>query len=105
MGHIRLGILPYSKRWQDAVDLLGSEVTVHEIAEAAAKASELDLSRAIQDPRFQFMSSLLVRLPLLARALGFEDALANLDRIAHTRSRADVHNQTKQHVHCGSCSQ
>lgn len=27
------------------------------------------------------------------------------DQIAHTRSCADVHNQTKQHVHCGRCSQ
>ncbi|SPH24387.1 7-cyano-7-deazaguanine synthase [Defluviimonas aquaemixtae] len=27
------------------------------------------------------------------------------DQIAHTRSCADVHNQTIQHVHCGRCSQ
>lgn len=27
------------------------------------------------------------------------------DQIAHTRSCADVHNQTKQHPHCGRCSQ
>lgn len=27
------------------------------------------------------------------------------DQIAHTRSCADVHNQTKQYVHCGRCSQ
>lgn len=26
-------------------------------------------------------------------------------QIAHTRSCADVHNQTKQHLHCGRCSQ
>lgn len=26
-------------------------------------------------------------------------------QITHTRSCADVHNQTKQHVHCGRCSQ
>lgn len=78
MGHIRLGTLPRSKKWQDVVDLLGSEVSLHEIAEAAAKASERDLSRASQDPRFQFISSLLVRLPLLARAPGFEKALTDL---------------------------
>jgi len=41
MGHIRLGILPHTKKWQDVVDLLGSGVSVHEVAEAAAKASEL----------------------------------------------------------------
>ncbi|MCK0103442.1 hypothetical protein [Pseudohalocynthiibacter sp. F2068] len=27
------------------------------------------------------------------------------DQIAHSRSCADVHNQTKQHPHCGRCSQ
>jgi hypothetical protein len=31
--------------------------------------------------------------------------LGMADQIAHTRSCADVHNQTKQHVHCGRCSQ
>ncbi len=78
MGHIRLGTLPQSKKWRDVVGLLDSEASVAAIAEAAAKASELDLSRASKDPRFQFISSLLVRLPLLARAPGFEDALAEL---------------------------
>lgn len=31
--------------------------------------------------------------------------LSMVEQIAHTRSCADVHNQTKQHVHCGRCSQ
>lgn len=31
--------------------------------------------------------------------------LGMADKIADTRSCADVHNQTKQHVHCGRCSQ
>ncbi|UUV05883.1 7-cyano-7-deazaguanine synthase [Ruegeria sp. YS9] len=31
--------------------------------------------------------------------------LGAADQIRHTRSCADVHNQTKQHVHCGRCSQ
>ena len=52
--------------------------SVDAIAEAAAVASELDLSRASKDPRFQFVTSLLVRLPLLARAPGFEEALGEL---------------------------
>lgn len=78
MGHIRLGTLSQSKKWRDVVGLIDSDAPIDEIAEAAAKASELDLSRASKDPRFQFVSSLLVRLPLLARAPGFEDALADL---------------------------
>jgi len=78
MGHIRLGTLPQSKKWRDVVGLIDSGASVDVIAEAAAKASERDLSKASQDPRFQFVAALLVRLPLLARAPGFEDALADL---------------------------
>ncbi|TDL91375.1 hypothetical protein [Meridianimarinicoccus aquatilis] len=78
MGHIRLGTLPQSKKWRDVVGLIDSGASVDVIAEAAAKASERDLSNASKDPRFQFVASLLVRLPLLARAPGFEDALADL---------------------------
>ncbi|MGX9352230.1 hypothetical protein ACS3QZ_13590 [Shimia sp. W99] len=78
MGHIRLGTLPRTKKWREVVSLIDSEASIDVIAEAAAKASELDLSRATKDPRFQFISSLLVRLPLLARMPGFEDALLDL---------------------------
>ncbi|MEQ9692626.1 hypothetical protein WNE31_00365 [Shimia sp. SDUM112013] len=75
MGHIRLGTLPQSKKWRDVVGLIDSDASVDVIAEAVAKASERDLSNASKDPRFQFVASLLVRLPLLARAPGFEDTL------------------------------
>lgn len=78
MGHIRLGTLPQSKKWRDVVGLIDSGASVDVIAEAAAKASERDLSLATKDPLFQFVASLLVRLPLLARAPGFEDALVEL---------------------------
>lgn len=78
MGHIRLGTLPQSKKWRDVVGLLEAGASVDAIAEAAAKASERDLARASADPRFQFVTSLLVRLPMLARAPGFEDALRDL---------------------------
>ncbi len=78
MGHIRLGTLPRSKKWREVVDLIATDTSVEEIAEAAADASESDLALASRDPRFQFVSDLLVRLPLLARAPGFEDALADL---------------------------
>jgi hypothetical protein len=48
------------------------------VAEAAARASETDLQRASGDPNFQSVAQLLVKLPLLARAPGFEDAMADL---------------------------
>ena len=63
MGHIRLGTLPRSKKWRDVVGLIDSEAPIDAIAEAAAKASETDLSRVSDDPRFQFVSDLLVACP------------------------------------------
>ena len=78
MGHIRLGTLPQSKKWRDVVGLLETDASFDAVAEAAARASEHDLKRATSDPGFQFVTSLLVRLPFLARAPGFEDVLADL---------------------------
>jgi len=78
MGHIRLGTLSQSKKWREVIALLDSDASTQDIAEAAARASELDLKRASDDPSFQFVTSLLVRLPLIARAPGFDEALAEL---------------------------
>lgn len=78
MGHIRLGTLPQSKKWRDVIQLLETSAPLEDIAEAAARASELDLRRASDDPNFQFVAQLLVKLPLLARAPGFEAALSEL---------------------------
>lgn len=76
MGHIRLGTLPQTKKWRAVIDLLQGDAAMEEVAEAAAAASEEDLRRASSDPVFQFVSSLLVQLPLWARAPGYEDALS-----------------------------
>lgn len=78
MGHIRLGTLSQSKKWRDVIGLLDAGASVEDVAAVAARASELDLGRASDDPLFQFVTSLLVRLPLMARAPGFEDALVDL---------------------------
>ena len=75
MGHIRLGTLPQSKKWRDVIDLLDTDAPLEEVAGAAARASEFDLNRAPDDPLFQFVSSLLVRLPLMARSPGFDAVL------------------------------
>lgn len=78
MGHIRLGALPRSKKWLEVVALLDAEASLERIAEAAAAASEYDLSRASSDPLFQFVANLLVKLPLQARSPGFTDYVESL---------------------------
>lgn len=78
MGHIRLGTLPQSRKWRDVIRLLDSSAPLEDVAEAAARASETDLRRASEDPNFQFVTQLLVRLPLLTRSPKFEAAMAGL---------------------------
>lgn len=78
MGHLRLGTLPQSKKWRDVVELLGSETALDEIAAAAARASDLDLSRAARDATFQNVVRLLTELPLRARSPDFHDYLHSI---------------------------
>lgn len=78
MGHIRLGTLPHSKKWRQVVELLISNASLEEVAEAAAWASERDLDRSSDDPSFQFISKLLIELPLMARSPGFDGSLKEL---------------------------
>ena len=78
MGHIRLGTLSRSKKWRDVVELLGSNASLEDVAEASARAAERDLARASNDPSFQFISKLLVELPLLARSPDFYESLGEM---------------------------
>ena len=78
MGHLRLGTLAQTKKWQAVVDLLGGESTVEDIAEAAAGASARDLGRATEDTTFQFVTQLLTELPLRARGPEFQAYLTEL---------------------------
>lgn len=78
MGHIRLGTLPQSKKWREVVALLNSDAPLEQIAQAAADASERDLTRASDDPVFQHVSNLLVTLPLQARSPSFLEFVTGL---------------------------
>ena len=50
MGHVRLGVLPKSRKWRQVVDelRLGSEIDV--VAASAADAAETALRKASNDP-------------------------------------------------------
>ena len=78
MGHIRLGVLPRSRKWQQVIEelRLGSDVNI--IAAAAADAAEAGFQRASTDPAFLHAFWLLTQIPLAARGPAFA---ANLRRL------------------------
>ena len=67
MGHIRLGVLPRSKKWRQVVEELKSGADVAEIAGASAEAAESALSSAAKDPTLVDVLWLLTQIPLAAR--------------------------------------
>ena len=78
MGHIRLGKLPRTKRWQQVVALLGSDAELPEISAATLLASKRGLEDAAKDPALVQSFWLLTQLPLCARKPDFIDELKNI---------------------------
>ena len=78
MGHIRLGRLPATKKWQQVVALLSDNVSLAEIAAASAEAAEASLAHARKDPALLYSFWLLTQLPIAARSPDFEDRLESL---------------------------
>jgi len=100
MGHIRLGILPKTRRWREVVSLLEQDGTLGEIAEASFKAAESGLLKAPKDQGFvstllqvlQFAVASGARSPLeRLKAAGFDigGAESVLDLAGAFRQRAD----------------
>jgi hypothetical protein len=52
MGHVRLGILPKSRKWNQLVNELRLGADIDEIAASAANAAEASLQAASNDPAF-----------------------------------------------------
>jgi hypothetical protein len=78
MGHIRLGTLPATRKWQEVVGLISGDAPVDLIAGASASASEAALRYARDDPALQYSFWLLTQLPLAARAPDFPESLDRL---------------------------
>jgi hypothetical protein len=78
MGHVRLGILPKSKRWRQVVEELRLGADIDEIAALAAEAAETSLRAASNDPAFLHSFWLLTQVPLAARGPNFVEDLARL---------------------------
>src|SRR4030081_2999515 len=78
MGHIRLGVLPKSKKWNRVVEELRLGADVSEIASATAAAAETSLENASADPAFLHAFWLLTQIPLAARGPEFIEDLRRL---------------------------
>lgn len=78
MGHVRLGVLPKSRKWRQVVNELRRGAEVDEIAALAAEAAETSLQAAANDPTFVHSFWLLTQVPLAARGPTFVEDLGRL---------------------------
>jgi len=78
MGHIRLGRLPDTKKWNRVVDLLRSNAPLSLIAKFSMEASAVDFVNAINDPTLNYSFWLLTKLPIAARSDDFANELKGL---------------------------
>jgi len=78
MGHIRLGRLPATKKWQQVVALLSRGASLEQIAGASAEAAEISIEHARRDPALLQSFWLLTQIPLAARSPDFPDSLKSL---------------------------
>lgn len=78
MGHIRLGVLPKSRKWNQVVDELRLGADIDAVAASAADAAETSLKVASNDPAFLHAFWLLTQIPLAARGPDFADDLRRL---------------------------
>ena len=78
MGHIRLGTLPKTLKWNQVVSLIASGGDVERIAAASADAAEHGLERAAQDEGLAHAFWLLTQIPQAARQSNFSERLWEL---------------------------
>jgi hypothetical protein len=78
MGHVRLGALPKSRKWNQVVDELRLGVDIVAVAATAANAAEASLQAASNDPAFLHSFWLLTQIPLAARGPDFAHHLRGL---------------------------
>ncbi len=76
MGHVRLGRLPSSRDWRQIVGyVVAGDISVAELADAVADASDKSLMKAIRDPALIEVIWLLMKIPQAARSQHFSQEL------------------------------
>jgi hypothetical protein len=78
VGHIRLGELPRSRKWDQVIDLIGAGGDVASIAAATFRAAEVGFEQAAKDEGLGRAAWLLTQLPLAARQPNYSERLAAL---------------------------
>ena len=78
MGHIRLGTLPRTRKWNEVLDLIGGGAGAPDVAAASMAASERGLASAAKDPALVYSVWLLTQIPLAARGDDFSARLQTL---------------------------
>src|SRR5207248_6435119 len=78
VGHIRLGTLPKTQKWNRVVSLITGGADVERIAAASADAAEHGLERASQDEGLAYAFWLLTQIPQAARQSNFSERLWEL---------------------------
>ena len=79
MGHVHLGVLPKTRKWNDVVEALTSGAADEVVVAASAQAAEKDMLSATDSPVFVEAVRLLLAIPHAARADDFANALRALD--------------------------
>lgn len=75
MGHVRLGKLPRTRKWQQVVALIEGGAGAAQLANATITAAEKDLNLAAEDKGLVETVWLLTQIPLAARHQDFSAAL------------------------------
>lgn len=78
MGHIRLGRLPRTRKWQQVVGLIAGGAGAAQVANATISAAEKSLGIAAEDKGLVETIYLLSQLPLAAKRSNFVDSLRNV---------------------------
>jgi hypothetical protein len=75
MGHIRLGELPRTRRWDQVVELIVRDGDAAAVAAAALAAAEAGFKQAADDEGLGRATWLLTQIPLAARDPNYLDRL------------------------------
>lgn len=78
MGHIRLGELPRTRKWEQVVELIKRDGDAATIAAAALDAAEKGFQQAAEDEGLGRATWLLTQIPLAAREANYLDRLKAL---------------------------